>query len=122
MAKLIVSGYLGQDAVEGEVVSGDKTLFATKFSVAESEYKGKDDEGNPKYETTWYNCTIWNNESQASRLVMLKKGNFVSLIGRLSARMYEDKESATRMSLDVRVDRFSDISICRKDKGDDDEI
>lgn len=111
MAKVNIHGFIGQDAKEEEIASKDQVWFVIKFSVAESEYKGKDDSGEPVYESTWFNCAIWNNESQPKRVELLKSGRFVTLSGDLKARLYANKDGDACISNDVRINRFSDIGL-----------
>ena len=111
MAKVNVHGFIGQDAKEEEVTSKDQIWFVIKFSVAESEYKGKDDNGEPVYESTWFNCAIWNNESQPKRVELLKSGRFVTLQGDLKTRIYANKDNEACLSNDIRLRNFSDIGL-----------
>jgi single-stranded DNA-binding protein len=111
MAKVNVHGFIGQDAKEEEVTSKEQVWFVIKFSVAESEYKGKDDNGEPVYESTWFNCAIWNSESQPKRVELLKSGRFATVFGDLKARLYANKDDEACISNDIRIRNFSDIGL-----------
>jgi single-strand DNA-binding protein len=51
-----IVGHLGRDPESRFTPSGKKL---TKFSVAVNEYAGKDEEGNRKESTTWFNVETW---------------------------------------------------------------
>lgn len=120
MAKITICGNLGGDAVEHEVTVNDQVKFVTKFTIAESEYKGKDANGNAQYSTTWFNVTLWNNESQADRIKFLKKGNHTMVIGDYKARLYQADDKSWRISNDITLRSLSDVhskEISKKEEG-----
>lgn len=120
MAKITICGNLGGDAVEHEVTVGDQVKFVTKFTVAESEYKGKDAKGEFQYSTTWFNVTLWNNESHADRIKFLKKGNHTMVIGDYKARLFQADDKSWRISNDITIRSLADVNskeILKKEDG-----
>lgn len=93
MIQALLAGIIGKDAETRE--AGGTTV--TKFSVACK--TGKKDE------TQWVECSMWD-ERGAKLEQYLKKGERVSVIGRVSARAYESK-GEQRASLEVRVDQVT---------------
>ena len=110
MAKITICGHLGGDASEAEVKVGDQIKFVTKFTVAESNYKGKDANGLAIYITTWYNVEWWNNETQKERIKFLKKGNHTMVIGDFKARLYQADDKSWRISNDITIRSLSDVN------------
>ncbi len=110
MAKITICGLLGGDAIEREVTVGDQIKFVTQFTVAESNYKGKDANGVATYTTTWFKIEWWNNESQKDRIKFLKKGNHTMVIGDYKARLYQADDKSWRISNDIRIHSLNDVN------------
>lgn len=74
-----IAGNIGKEAVIRNTQGGD--IFAS-FSVAVSNGRDKD--------STWYDCTLWGKRGEAL-CQYLTKGAKVTVMGRLSVRVYEGK-------------------------------
>lgn len=75
----VIAGHIGQDA-EVKAVGTGSTV--TTFSVAVSEYAGKDKEKR----TTWFRVELWDREGIAPYLT---KGSKVTVSGRARCNEYE---------------------------------
>ena len=91
MEKIIITGYLGQDA---RVQQHEGDEFCS-FSVA-TNYRAKD--GSEK--TTWYNCTLW----RPSRVKeFLRRGTQVLVEGRPHARTFTNKAGVVIPTIEINV-------------------
>lgn len=96
--KIIIVGYLGRDPEMRYTPSGSAV---TSFSVAVSRrYRTQD--GEDREETEWFNVSCWNKLAEIANQY-LSKGRQVYIEGRLSSRMYDDRNGEKRVSLDVRA-------------------
>lgn len=84
MQILTIAGNIGKDAEVRTTGGGDKVAG---FSVAVD--NGKDSSGNRR-DSTWYDCSIWGKRAEALA-PYLKKGGKVSISGRPTVRVYNDK-------------------------------
>lgn len=78
---------------------GDTNI--TRFSVATT-YAYKDKEGSPILETTWHQCTSF--DPKASEL---KRGDSVSVIGRIRNNRYTDSDGNEKTSYDILVNNLT---------------
>ena len=94
--KVEIQGFLGQDAEEKTFESG-RTLV--NMSIATNEgYKGND--GEWINTTTWHNVVYWKNKKDEN-LDFLKKGELVSITGKLNNRKYTDKNGNEKYITEV---------------------
>jgi single-strand DNA-binding protein len=99
MRKLVVIGHVGNDATIREV-SGKSVI---NFSVADSE-KYKDNQGVEHQKTTWFECSIWKDQSQSTRIAaFIKKGNQIYVEGTPDLETYEARDGSHRAKIKVRV-------------------
>lgn len=91
--QFVLTGRLTKDPVFRLTKTGKEML---RFSIAVNNYYRKDDE--VKRSTSYFNIFSW--EKQAVFLQgILKKGFLVTVMGKLSANMYQDQQSGqSRMS------------------------
>lgn len=95
-------GQIGRDAEYRTLASGDKV---GKFSLAINQGKGD------SKTTDWYNVTVWRSTAETmQRLGALRKGDTVLIVGRLTARLYTNKEGNAAISLDLDADRVILVS------------
>lgn len=87
MNKVEIQGFLGRDAEEKTFESG-RTLVSMSIATNES-FKNKNDEWINN--TTWHNVAYWKNKKDED-LSFLKKGELVSVTGKLNTRKYTDKK------------------------------
>lgn len=95
MNKVILSGNLGKDPDEKSF----GTSSVVNFSLAtRNTFKNK--EGN--YDSTWHNCTVWNEKLREIAMKYLKKGSKVLVTGEIRVENYEKdgvKHSATKINV-----------------------
>jgi len=84
MQQLFIAGNVGKDAELRRTQGGDPVCG---FSVAVD--NGKDKQGGRR-ESTWYECSLWGKRAE-SLAPFLKKGGKVTVSGRPTVRIYNDK-------------------------------
>ncbi len=92
------TGNIGKDCETRYTQAGDPV---TSFSAALTSGYGE------KKVTTWLNCSLFGKRGE-SLAPYLKKGAQVAITGEFTARQYQSKDGAEKMSLDVRV---SDVTL-----------
>ena len=90
----IINARAGRDGEPKRV--GDHDVL--EFSVADSTKRGREEV------TTWYNIKVWGNYA-ISLEGQVRKGDQVSVVGRLVERKYTDRDGNARTSLDVSADQ-----------------
>lgn len=98
-------GNLGKDP---ELKSFDNDKKLVKFSLATSE-KYKNKEGELIEETQWHNIVAWGKLAENMHNI-LKKGNEVTIKGKLTHRSYDDKEGVKRYISEIVADEFVKIT------------
>lgn len=96
MNKVEIQGFLGRDAEEKTFESG-RTLVSMSIATNES-FKNKNDEWINN--TTWHNVAYWKNKKDED-LSFLKKGELVSVTGKLNTRKYTDKKGDDKYITEV---------------------
>lgn len=94
MINSTVVGNLGADPEQRNVSNG-KSLVQFRVGAR----VGRD-------ETNWVKCTIWGNRGDTF-LQYVKKGDQVTLIGRMRQVEYERKDGNTGYALELDVDNFT---------------
>ena len=84
MNKVILIGRLGQDPELKEFDNGNMA----KFSIATSEKWKNKDSGNQEEKTEWHNIVVWGKTAEFAG-EWLKKGQLVSIEGKLQTRSWE---------------------------------
>ena len=95
----IIVGNLGRDPETKHMPSGDAV---SNFSVAVTE-KWKSKDGEAKEQTTWYRVNAFGKLAEICSQY-LKKGSAVMIVGKMSAREWQDKEGQKRESWELRAD------------------
>lgn len=96
--KVFLIGNAGGDAELRMTPNGKEVC---EFSVAIN--KGTKEQNLP---ADWYRVSCWGRQATVAQQY-IKKGTQVFVEGRLSPRLYTDKNGATRLSLDVNCDDFT---------------
>lgn len=104
-----VTGNLGGDAERKTVGHAGDTV--TEFSVGSSK-KVRDENV-----TTWVRCQLWGKRGDALAQY-LTKGRHVTVVGELSARLYTNKDGATRQSVELRANDI-DLGPAPKPRNDE---
>jgi len=94
--KVEIQGFLGKDAVVKTFESG-RTLISMSIATNES-YKNQKDEWVTN--TTWHNVAYWKNKKDET-LDFLKKGTMISVMGKLNARKYIDKQGQEKYITEI---------------------
>jgi single-strand DNA-binding protein len=94
--KVEIQGFLGRDAEEKTFESG-RTLISMSLATDESY---KNNKGEWLTNTTWHNVTYWKNKKDENT-DFLKKGELISVTGKLNTRKYTDKNSQERYITEV---------------------
>ena len=94
--KVELQGFLGRDA---EVKTFESGRVLINLSVATSE-SYKNQKGEWVTNTTWHNVAQWKNKKDES-IDFLKKGEMVSVSGKLNTRKYTDKSGQERYITEV---------------------
>ena len=91
MNYITIAGSLGRDAEMKYMANGDPLCA---FSVADSQGKDK--------ETIWWSCALYGKRAEAL-VEYLKKGQAVTVVGRITERAYTDKSGTDRKVMNVNV-------------------
>ena len=94
--KVEIQGFLGRDAEEKTFESG-RTLISMSLATDESY---KNDKGEWLTNTTWHNVVYWKNKKDEN-FDFLKKGELISVSGKLNTRKYTDKSENERYITEV---------------------
>lgn len=94
--KVEIQGFLGRDAEEKTFESG-RTLISMSLATDESY---KNNKGEWLTNTTWHNVTYWKNKKDENT-DFLKKGELISVSGKLNTRKYNDKSGQERFITEV---------------------
>ena len=97
MKKLIISGYIGNDAQVADLPSGTQVI---NFNVAVSQ-KIKD---SSEYKTTWFRCARFTNNVAIAPY--LKKGTYVIVEGVPDIETYTDQQGVTKANLKCIVNEI----------------
>lgn len=101
MNLVILIGRLGKDP-ETRYTGGGQAVC--NFSVATDE-SYKDRNGEKQKKTEWHKIVAWGKTAEIAQQY-LKKGNQVSLEGKIQSREWQDKEGQKRWSTEVVVNRL----------------
>ena len=104
--KVEIQGFLGQDAEEKTFDSG-RTLISMSLATDES-YKNKNDEWVTN--TTWHNVTHWKNKKDEN-MDFMKKGELISVLGKLNTRKYTDKNGQDRYITEVVAYKIEKVAV-----------
>ena len=108
MNKIILMGRLVKDPELKKVENSDKVY--TKFTIAiRRDYKSLDGER----KSDFIPLIMWEKKAELA-CQFLKKGDSITLSGRLITRNYEDTEGKRRYFIEVSVDEFRKISPYKK--------
>ena len=101
--KIEIRGRIGQDP---RITRVGKNSVA-RFCVATSEIY-RDRSGEIKEEITWHNVSAWADKSQTS-LEELKKGDLVSVLGRIRNMKYTSAEGDDRYFVEIVANKLSTV-------------
>ncbi|MGL5634679.1 MAG: single-stranded DNA-binding protein [Sarcina sp.] len=108
MNKIVLLGRLVKDP-ELKVVEGSGKVY-TKFTIAiRRDYKSLDGER----KSDFIPLIMWEKKAELA-CQFLKKGDSITLSGRLITRNYEDEEGKRRYFIEVSVDEFRKINPYKK--------
>ena len=105
MNKVTLIGRLGKDPEMSYTPNG---LAVTKFAIAVNHFTRLQG-GERQEETWWYNITAFGKQAETCN-TFLKKGDKVYVDGRLTPRKYTDRNGVERVSLDVTLTEWENLS------------
>jgi single-strand DNA-binding protein len=91
-------GHLGRNPEVKTLDNGNKVA---KLLLATSEYR-KNDKGEKETHTTWHNLTAWGNPASIAEKFLIK-GKKIAINGKLSNRMYTDKDGIKRYYTEIII-------------------
>ena len=91
--KIIIVGHLGHNP---DLHYTAQNVPVCTFNVATTEGK----KGEPNEKTTWFRVTFWREKAELANKYLVK-GKPVYIEGRLTLREWQDRDGATRTSLEV---------------------
>ena len=94
-------GNLGMDP---EVKVFDSNKKMVRLSIATNE-SYKNDKGEKITDTQWHNLVMWNGQANLAEQY-LKKGDIISIEGKLASRSYVDKDGNKKYMTEVVVNDF----------------
>lgn len=100
--KCMIIGNLGKDPVLGYNTSGRAKC---SLSVAVTE-RYKDNNGEQKETTNWFNVVFWGGMAETIKHLNLKKGTCVFVSGKMSFRSYQDQDGQTRYVSELLADNL----------------
>jgi single-strand DNA-binding protein len=102
--KVEIQGFLGRDAEVRTFESG-RTLVSMSVATNES-YKNNNGEWITS--TTWHNVTYWKSKKEES-FEFLKKGEMVSVTGKLNTRKYTDKNGQDKYITEIVAQKMEAV-------------
>jgi len=104
--KVELSGFVGIDPEVKTLKSGNKMI---RFSLATSEsYKNASNEW--VRNTTWHNIVMWDKIADKA-IETIKKGMFVSLLGKIVHREYTDKNGVKQNVFEIMAFSFEVVDV-----------
>lgn len=117
MNSIVIKGNLGADP-EIKKVGKNQTSNST-FNIAVNEYKGKNPDNSPKYESFWVRIVVWGRLAELTS--QLKKGDQIVVNGKLSIRTWTDNNSQKRYATEIVADEISKVQRLQSQKEDQEE-
>jgi single-strand DNA-binding protein len=104
--KVEIQGFLGRDA-EVKTFESGRTLVSMNVATSESY---KNNKGEWVTNTTWHNVSYWKTKKDEDT-DFLKKGELVSVIGRLNTRKYTDKNGQDKYITEVVAQKIEPVKV-----------
>jgi len=104
--KVEIQGFLGHDA-EVKTFESGRTLVSMRLATNES-YKNSN--GEWVKNTTWHSVTYWKNKKDETT-DFLKKGELVSVTGKLNTRKYSDKKGQERFITEIIAAKIEPVKV-----------
>jgi single-strand DNA-binding protein len=102
--KVEIQGFLGRDA-EVKTFESGRTLVSMRLATNESY---KNNKGEWVTNTTWHNVTYWKNKKDDTA-DSFKKGDLVSVTGKLNTRRYTDKSGQEKFITEVVANKIEPV-------------
>jgi single-strand DNA-binding protein len=107
--KVEIQGFLGRDA-EVKTFETGRTLISMSVATNES-YKNS--KGEWVTNTNWHNIAYWKNKKDEDT-AFLKKGEVISVTGKLNTRKYTDKNGQDKYITEVVAQKLEHIKVEQK--------
>lgn len=104
--KVEIQGFLGRNA-EVKPFENGRELITMSVATNESYKNAK---GEWVTNTNWHNISYWRNKKENSS-ISFKKGEMVSIVGKLSTRKYTDKKGQEKYITEVVASKVEQVAI-----------
>jgi len=104
--KVEIQGFLGRDA-EVKTFESGRTLVSMNIATSESY---KNNKGEWVTNTTWHNVSYWKIKKDEDT-DFLKKGELISVTGRLNTRKYTDKNGQDKYITEVVAQKIEPVKV-----------
>lgn len=104
--RVILMGHCGADV---ELKYTQQGVAFTKFSIATSEYAGKDKEGKPMYKPEWHNITAFGKPAETAGK-HLKQGSLCHIQGKKTDASWNDKDGKKHDRCEILADEILPIN------------
>jgi single-strand DNA-binding protein len=98
-------GHLGRNPEVKTLHNGSKVA---KLLLATNEYR-KNEKGEKQTYTTWHNVSAWGNSADVAEKFLIK-GKKIAINGKLSNRMYTDKDGIKRNYTEIIISELQMIA------------
>ncbi len=98
---IVLTGHVGADAT----IKNYGSQKLARFNLAVNEYH-KNQEGEIVKKTNWFTITLWNGHATLAEKE-IKKGNKVTVIGKLQTNVYDAKDGTKRYTTDIHVNELN---------------
>lgn len=98
---IILTGFVGADAI----VKSYGSQKLARFNLAVNEYH-KNQKGEIIKKTNWFTITLWNGHAELAEKEV-KKGNKVTVIGKLQTNVYDSHDGTKRYTTDIHVNELN---------------
>lgn len=102
---LTILGYAGKDS---DMSYSNEGKAVTRFSIAVSEYAGKDKQGKPVYNSQWFNVSAFGTLAETANK-FVQKGGMYLIRGRLVVSKYVDRNGQNAVNLNVIADMITPV-------------
>ena len=103
---IVIGGNLGQDPELRHTQGG---TAVANMSVGVTDYAGKDQSGQAKFETEWFKVIVWGKQAEAISSYAMK-GTKVQVSGRMNTRKWTDQQGVDRYSSELVANEVNIIA------------
>lgn len=97
---IVLTGRAGADAI----VKNYGSQKQARFNLAVNEYH-KNQQGEIIKKTNWFTITLWNGHAEVAEKE-IKKGNKITVLGKLQANVYDAEDGTKRYTTNIHVNEL----------------